>query len=286
MVGDLDYRLNQNISGKELLDFSKPLIEISRNDDLLPYTNEEKDELLDSLTNTIIKDVEVQRKKIYDVSVKKFDILERFLQINGRVFKNIENIQDADLINEVFDFIIDSACNLGFLLVEELEEGVDESKIEELQYSSAKNVVYQMVSNFLPSVVQGFIHEAIGHINLELLILNKIEGFKKNYHVNQYKLFILYSLLLDIDLKKHRKVIDEMIEFSRLGIVKASILAKLMYLLLFKCFDDDNMISFIKEKIRKINLDLNPKANMKDFDLNFEKTRKILLLKRSGVDNI
>jgi len=96
----------------------------------------------------------------------------------------------------------------------------------------------------------------------------------------QYKIFILYSLLLDIDFKRYKKYIDELIGLTKMGVIKSSIVVKLFYLLLFKAYDNDDLISFLKERIRRLNKEMNPEANMKDFDKKFEQTKKLLLLKR------
>jgi predicted MPP superfamily phosphohydrolase len=278
MTGELDIRLSKILDGKEILDLSQPISELANNSDLTPLTNDEKDELLDDIPGGV--EVEVRPKRLYDVSIKDFEILERFLVINGRVFKNIENIKDKHFIEEIFDFIISSSCNLGFKLIEELESNPE--NFEELDHKIPSRILLSIINNHLPSIVQNFIHSAMGHINLESIIKDKANYYKSNQRINQYRLFILHGLLLDLDLKRHKGLIDEMIEISKIGVVKTSVLIKLLSLLLFKCYDDDKMINFLKEKIRKVNLMINPKVNMKDFDRNFEKTRKILLLKRQN----
>lgn len=280
MEGSLDLRLGDKLKNKPLIDLSQPITEIVSNSDVMPLTENEKDEFLDEMSSGIIRDVEVQQKKVYDVSIKKFDILEKYLLINGRVFRNVENIKDPKLISEIFDFVIDSACNLGFLLIEEMEASLDEAKIEELDYRNPKKLIFQIINNYLPNVVQSFVQEAIGHINLEAIINSKIVQLRGNASANQYKLFILHCLLLDTDLKKYKNHIDDVVAISKMGLIKSSMLAKLFYLLMFKSYDDDKMIAFLKEKIRQLSLDINPKTDMQKFDRTFEKTRKLLLLKR------
>lgn len=281
MQGDLDLRLQKKI-GDNGLDFTKPLTELATSSELMPLSDGEKDEFLDEVASGIAREVEVVPKKIYDVSVKRFDILERHLLISGRIFKNIDNISDAEFVEAVFDYIIDSSCNLGFLLIEEIEENIDPKYLDDIEYKNPKKFIFQMITNYLPSVVQSFVFDSIGHINLEGIINKKIDTLKKNSSINQYKLFIYYCLLLDLDLKKYKSKIGEMIGLARMGIIKSSFLIKLIYLLLFKCYDDDNLIAFMKEKLRELNISLNPKANMKEFDKNFEKTKKMLQLKRSA----
>ena len=281
--GDLDVLLMNNIGDKELLSLSTSISQIDINDDIMPLSDEERDDYLDEIKDSsVIRQVEVKPKKIYDTSIKKFDILERYLLINGRVFRNIENIKDANYYNEIFKFILNSSCKLGFLLVEELEKSENDNKVADFNLKDAKKGILQLISNFLPSVVQGFIHEAIGHINIEQIILNNISELEKNYRINQYQLFILYSLLLDLDLRKYKYVIDSMIAHSKMGVIRSSILIKLLHLLLLKCYDDDTMIAFIKEKLRIVQTDLNPQIAKKEFDRSFEKTKKLLLLKRQS----
>jgi predicted MPP superfamily phosphohydrolase/DNA polymerase III delta prime subunit len=275
---DLDMRLKNALSNRELIDVSRSISEVATSEDLIPLTNKEKDDIFDEFNSNIFRDVEVTRKKLYDISIKNFDVLERYLIISGRVFKNIDNIKDSKFIGEIFDFIMESSCNLGFLLLEELEE--DEKNTGNLDRSSAKKLAIQLISNYLPSVVQTFVQDSMGHINLEVVIINRLNELKANAQVNQYKIFILYSLLLDIDLKKYKHLIDELISVTKLSVIRSSILIKLFYLLLFKSYDDDKMISFLKEKIRQLNIQLNPKVDMGEFDRKFEETQKMLLIKR------
>ena len=75
-------------------------------------------------------------------------------------------------------------------------------------------------------------------------------------------------------------MIDDLTKLTKMSIIKSSILIKVIYLLIFKSYDDDVMIAFLKEKMRAVSLSINSNINMKEFDQNFEKTRKLLLLKR------
>ena len=282
MEGDLDLRLHSSLQKSNLIDLSEPISKAISNGDMAPLSDNEKDDFLDEVNSGIIRDIDVKPKKVYDTSIKNSDILERYLIINGRVFKNIDNIKDTAFVEEVFDFIIDSSCNLGFLLLEELENDINLKETAEIDYSNTKSVIFQLFNNFLPSVVQTFIQDAMGHINLELIITKKIQNLKPKFQQNQFKLFILQCLLLDIDLKKHKTIIEEMIKSSRLGIIKSSVLVKLCYLLIFKAYDDDELIAFLKEKIREINQSINPNYSKRDFETKFESTKKLLLLKRNA----
>lgn len=281
LQGDVDFRLNENIKSNNLLDLSKPISEIATRSDIAPLSGEEKDELFEEMSDSLLNDdIEVKPKKVYDVSIKKFEILERYLLINSRVFKNIENINDVALVEKTFEFLLDATINLGFLLVEEMEHDIDNVEIAELDYSNTNKIIFQIISNYLPTVVQAFLFDAIGHINLEGMIIRKIDSLKPQFRKNQFKLFILYSLLLDIDLKKHKNRIDEMLEMLKMSIIKSSLIAKLFSLLLLKSYDDDRMIAFLKEKIRTASLDLNPKTDMSDFEKKFDNAKKLMLLKR------
>ncbi len=279
MTGELDFRLNSSIEGKELLDLSEPIKQITQAEGISPLTDEEKDQFYNENNLAPISTSEVKSKKVYDVSVKDCEILERYLLINGRVFRNIENINDKKLINEIFDFMIEASCNFGFALIEELEQSNLEEQTETLK-TNIKQLILQLFNNYLPIVVQGFLSDAMGNINLEAIIKEKINLYKVDYRNNQYKLFILYSLLLDVDLKRYKHYLDELTQIARMGIIKSSVLLKLCNLLMLKSYDDDAMISFLKEKIREMSLMINPKTDMKQFDRKFEKTYKALLLKR------
>lgn len=280
MDNDLDHQLILTMNNQDVIDLASPITELLSNQDLAPLSYEEKDDFLDEVNSTIRRNIDVKPKKLYDISIKNSDILEKYLMINGRVFKNIDNVNDEILVEEIFDFLINSSCNLGFLLIEEMEKDLDSMQLKEFKNPAAKTLVFHIINNYLPSVVQTFIADAIGHVNLEGIILSKIEDLKNDYHKHQFKLFILYSLLLDIDFRKYKNNIDDMIKISRMGLIKSSLLVKLCYLLLFKSYNDKNMINFLKEKIREVNLSINPKIDMKDFNKKFDKTVNLLLLKK------
>ncbi len=240
---------------------------------------EEKDQMLEEMSPIHVSDSDVKPKQLYDITTKNFEILERFLVINARVFRNTDNIKNQKIVNEIFDFIIGASCNLGFLLIDEIESKLGEN-ISEISTKDPKKSLLQLISSFLPNLIQNFITDSVGHINLEEIILNKIKGLESSRNKNQYRLFILYFLLIDLDLKKYKNYITDIIELSTIGVIRSSILLKLYYYLLMKCYDDESMITFIRAKLQRLTLEMYPKTKANDFDKNFERTYKLLLYKR------
>ena len=178
---------------------------------------------------------QVSQKRIYDSIEKNSQNLEKFLFILARVFRN-SNINDSVLSDKVLDFILDSTCNLSFLI---LEEGLNETNPSE--YLS-------LLSTFTPFVAQGFLSEALSQSNLETLFLDKIEHLKEG-EGNDFKLYILYNLVIDLDLKSNKKYIPDMIKYTSNNIIKFAILSKLLSHLMFGIYLSEDTKDFIESQI-------------------------------------
>lgn len=191
------------------------------------------------INNLILSDTDnsyqVSQKRIYDSIEKNSQNLEKFLFILARVFRN-SNINDSVLSDKVLDFILDSTCNLSFLI---LEEGLNETNPSE--YLS-------LLSTFTPFVAQGFLSEALSQSNLETLFLDKIEHLKEG-EGNDFKLYILYNLVIDLDLKSNKKYIPDMIKYTSNNIIKFAILSKLLSHLMFGIYLSEDTKDFIESQI-------------------------------------
>ncbi len=135
------------------------------------------------------------------------DNLQKMLSIVSGVFRNSEGITDRDLLNETLDFLLDSYCNFGMLLIDEYDsKGRSLGGNDELDpdYLLLKNI-----TNFIPLTVQVLLSEGIGHPTISRLVEEKIDELKVNIEGNQYKLMLLYHLLVDIDIEANYCLIDE-----------------------------------------------------------------------------
>ena len=170
----------------------------------------------------------MRREKYYEHIDENAENLEKALFILSRVYRN-SILSDDCLENEILDFVLNAACNLGFKLLDESDELIDINKDED----SNGQISMKLMANFLPLIIETFLFDALAQNNLERIILDKIDELKQDSTKNQLKLFILYFMLIDLDIKNCERYIDKICELVKLGILKQSILMKLCtYLIL------------------------------------------------------
>lgn len=241
-IGNSDQILLDKVSS--VFDISVPLKKITErtNPSLSP---EKQDALIEEFAPTEVANTEVTLKKFYDAIDPTFDNLEKALFVLSRVYRNC-SVSDDHFNNEILDFILDSSCNLGFELIEEQHNSQDANKFS---YESEK-VMMQLMTNFMPLIVQTFLYDAIAQNNLQRVFEDKIEELKLDAANNQFKLLILYFLLVDMDLKAHKNYIDEIIENNKHGILKQTTIIKLYTYLMFKTHNQPELEKFLQERIK------------------------------------
>jgi len=184
-----------------------------------------------------IQNGEVIQKKIYSNIELNPENLERILFIMCRGYRN-SSLEDKDLNNKILDFILESACNLCFSYM-------DLKDITEEDYQSFAKIF----SNFIPIIIQTFLLDALSQNNLEVLFLSKIEELKRNKTGNELKLFVLYYILIDLDLKNNKKYIDDCLAVLSIKVLKYASLFKLLSFILFKKYYNDSTLTYIENAI-------------------------------------
>lgn len=227
---------------------------------------------------------EVQVKRLFDEQSSEYEKLELHIFILSRVFRNIEvDDQKGDLDDEIFSFILNSTCNLGFLLIEDIIKISQNQGIQEIEEKfGLPKELFKLIGGMLPLIVQDFFYNAVGHINLEIIIKEKIDELEKSSDQNQFQLFILYFTLLDLNLKSNKKYLDQIFGFVSYGVLKASVLTKLLYYLVFKAYNDKNLVNFLKDKFRKYQIKVNPKIDFQELDKKMSEFEKLTLIKRNS----
>ena len=81
-----------------------------------PLKDEEKDLLRDEFESIDIKS-EIVPKKLYDVTNLDSEIFERYISILARVYKTMDEVDDAEILIEIFSFLLDTYLNFGFFLI-------------------------------------------------------------------------------------------------------------------------------------------------------------------------
>ncbi len=237
-----------------------------------PLPVSKQDEILESLTPMQESNGDVEKKKYYEVIDCCTDNLQKMLSIVSGVFRNSEGITDRDLLNETLDFLLDSYCNFGMLLIDEYDsKGRSLGGNDELDpdYLLLKNI-----TNFIPLTVQVLLSEGIGHPTISRLVEEKIDELKVNIEGNQYKLMLLYHLLVDIDIEANYCLIDEMLTLVNIKALRSSTLLKMYYLLMFKCAKNSELESKLKLSIRSLARDLDDKKKKDEIQSGISSYRK------------
>lgn len=198
---------------------------------------------------------EVSAKPIYDEIKLNSDNLEKTLFIMSRVFRN-SSVNNDKLTSQILDFILESACNLCFLAIDESESSPDND-----------DNVYKIFSNFIPLVIQNFLFDALAQNNLENIFLDKINEIKE-MPGNELKVFVLYYMIIELDIKSNKKYIDDVINILKNSTLKHASMYKLFSLLLFKRYNSDYNKDFLEKAVIKQSKQIN---NSKEFTQNILK---------------
>jgi len=241
--------------------------------------------LLDEETQDIIKDEAnpiihnaVALKKMYDTTVLTPEIYERYIAILARVFRTMDKITDEELLRKVLDFLLKTYTNFGFFLIREFQDEFREKGETDLVDDERNNILL-VLNKFLPLLVQITFSDGITHHNIERIVLNKIEELKINPKNNQYYMFILYLILMDIDDSNIFRYADELISFAKIGILKYSTIMKLNYYFSFKANRNKNLEQFLKLKIADAQMKLDDKTDKSSLQRGLERRSKANLLK-------
>ena len=219
-----------------------------------PISNEEKDMLKDNFDHVSISS-EISVKRTYDVSCLDPEIYERYISILARVFKTMDGVTDADLLSEILDFLLQTYINFGFYFIEQIEE--DFKEFDTIQNEN----LLETISRILPFISQVNMTDNVAQYNIEKVIINKINELKVDHKKNQYKLFILYLILMDTDEDNIYKYCDDLISCMDIGVLKYSTILKLNYYLTFNNNKNHKMSEFLKQKIKIAQLKLDNKTD-------------------------
>lgn len=276
-VTNIDVQLMTKIS--EVFDISLPMQQLGTNFQKALGV-EKQDEILGEINPINIQKSEVKIKQYYEIIEDNSDNLEKALHILSRVFRN-SNIQDEKQINEVLNYILDSACYLGFKLIDEAEAEGFGINTEDLSDEHEK-IIVQLLTNFMPLIVQTFLYDAIAQNDLERIFKEKIEELKKDKKNNQFKLLILYFTLIDLDVNANKNLIQEVIETIDLNILRQTTILKLYYYLMFKCNGKPQLEEFLKDQIRIQTLKINPKTDVGQLQKGIGNTTKLVKLRNQS----
>lgn len=221
----------------------------------VPMEYSKQDDLLDDINPLDGFDGDVRVKKpIQSPEKLSHTDLEKHLFILSRVYRGLSLLKYSDEVDKTFNFILETYINLGFDLLEDIE-------IEGKNRKEKEKFVIDLLTSFIPLIVQMNLSEAIVHVNLKRLIEVKIDELQGDQKKNEYKLFILYYILLDIDLVGYSHLIPEIVKIFKLFPLKNTSLFKLYYLLLFKANGNRKLQRELKDGIVQQQLLINSKLD-------------------------
>jgi len=237
---------------------------------------------IEDITDELEIDSDVHLIKRINPNDINSELIERYLSIFARVYKNSDDIKgNNDKLTAFFKTIIEFYCNLGFYFIEEFANvtkneitanfDIDTQDFPELN-------LLRFVSNFSPLLSQSLLFDGLGHYNLERKIKTEIEELELNVKDNQYKLYMLYFLLLDIDLNTNRAFIQKAIDNIRMPILKYSIVLKLNYYLAFKAGANKQLQKELSNKIQQAKLNLDNRTDIGEIQRQIQQKKRMSII--------
>lgn len=229
-------------------------------------------------------DSEVHIVAPVNVSIITSQLLERYIAILARTFRSSDEISGKKGEKKVmFDYIIDSYCNLGYYIVEEFE------KFAKTEFEADQDLDMQdfpelellnFISNFTPLICQVSLFDGVGHFSLERIIKSEIDLIVKSEHIQEYKLFMLCFLLLDIDLEGNKEYIETVMQHIKIPVLKYAIVIKLNYYLAFKGGNNKEFQRKLSNHIQHARLNLDNTASISDIHRQIQSKKKESLIKK------
>ncbi|MGK9121090.1 metallophosphoesterase [Olivibacter jilunii] len=204
---------------------------------------------------------EVKVKEINPVNKSDILSLETAIYILGRVFKNADDIKNSTLINEIFDYLIETTIKWGFKLF----DTISHSQVD-FETQSKAEMFLRLMQQMLPIIVQSRISDMMGANNIEGIVTNKINRLDNKEGKHQFVLFVLLYMMADIDLAKHVHFLEKGNSLITLPILQYAILMKLMYYYHLKSVDlEPNKRIKIDEKLKAIYTHTGRSFNEKEY---------------------
>jgi predicted phosphodiesterase len=240
---------------------------------------------IEDITNELQINAEVHPMKEMDPNKIDSELIERYLSILSRTFRNLDEISgNKDEITEIFNYIINCYCDFGYFIIEEFAE-ITKHEIDKEGEIDIENfpelALLRFISNFSPILTQSFLNDSVGHYSLERMIKDEIKKLEIESSKNQYKLFLLYFLLLDIDLSSNREYIQIALEKIKMPVLKYAIFIKLNYYLAFKSTSNKLLQKELSKHIQQAQLNIDNKASLSDIQRQIQVKKKMSLINKA-----
>ena len=228
--------------------------------DILPMNNLHQGETL------------VKPKVFYE----KIDItpanVERMIYVLARIYRNSNICNSREMSDEIFEYILTAACNIGFMLINEAKSYAEESD----------EAYLKLISNSMPIIVEAFFYDAIAQRNLMRVFEDKLQTYMESPKDNQMRIFMMAMVLIDIDPVKYNHKAIEILDVIDNKVLRFSILQKALINTI-----RDNENSVVKNALKPIRQVLAPEFFGKQEQQNkLEELLKKETLKKETIRNI
>jgi len=239
---------------------------------------------IEDITDELQINSEVHHMKVFDPNIINTELIEQYLSILARSFRNLDGISGKNMeMKEIFHYILDSYCNFGYFLIDEFSN-ILKKEIKKENFVSLEEVpeldLLRLISNFCPMITQSFLFDGIGHYNLERLIIEEISNLEQDSKNNQYKLFMLYYLLLDIDLNANREYIEISMSNIKMPVLKYAIYLKLNYYLAFKGGENKSLQQSLTKSIQEAKLNFDKESDIGDIQKQIQNKKRLSTVKK------
>lgn len=235
--------------------------------------NNDSEDLLPVL-NIPFNESKVVPKTVLTEIPATLENVEKALFILSRMYRNSNVCNDAVLSDEILDFVLSGVCNMGFLLPED-------AKNFNMDNEDYKEYV-QMVSNIMPILVQTYFYDAISQQNLVRVFETKLNQLKQSPEGNQFKIFILSFIIVDLNPKTNFKYIDDALKYLTNRVLRFTFAHKLM-LLMLNDTQDKELINKLKPLTISV---LKEYKSYKNIENNLEKELTNRSLKEQNIKAI
>lgn len=183
------------------------------------------------------------------------DVVERYLFILGRVYRNLDSIpnQFKKLKQEAFEMILSFYANYAFFSIDYVAQRA-ESIIKEsgIDFSeSQEKAILKIVTDFSPLLAQVALTDSIGHKSMGSLLRKKVAEVKGSAKDNQYLVFILAFVLADIDVEESIGLIRELMDIITIPVLKSMLFFKLNYYMAFRAGGKPKLQKALSSMIRE-----------------------------------
>lgn len=207
---------------------------------LAQMPNSEDDEF-DYLPANIspIDETDVKPKRLYDKIDINTAVVERIIFVLARVYRNSNACDMKEIADEMFEYILNGSCNLGFMLVEDSKSIIDKD--------NNTDALVSLVSNFIPLIIETFFYDAICQQNLVRVFEQKLQSLLDNPIGNEMRIFMLTYILVDLDIKQYIPLINKALEVINNKVLRFAMLNKNL-LLTMKNYDNPSILSCLTQQ--------------------------------------